>query len=361
MIRSLEMRAHRLVAPIAAFALQRAVLAAAAWHAGFDPLSPTSYVRWDSAYYLDIAANGYAPIAHCAPESRYPASDWCGNAGWFPGYSFLLHLLGSSPAAAVFLSGAAQLCALVLIWILLDDRRQWPALAIAAFFAGNVYMAAVFPISLFALAALACIAALWSSRGLIAAGAASLAAASYPTGVILAPVAGAWALWRKRPAAAGAVIGALVGYAAVLAILQAQAGTWTAYFKIQAKYGYHPGLVIDALLRHLKPLVNAHYRNDKGLTTGFQTLWCAILVIAAAVRARRDSERDSLLIAYSIAFWIVPLAIGGELSLYRSEALLLPAALLVPRLSMALQCALAGTAFALSIPMAILFFKGVLV
>jgi len=36
----------------------------------------------DSGLYLDIARHGYT-LFRCTPPNR---GDWCGNAGWFPGY-----------------------------------------------------------------------------------------------------------------------------------------------------------------------------------------------------------------------------------------------------------------------------------
>ena len=63
------LKARRAIVPLAAFVLQRLLVAAAAKASGYDPLAPSSYVRWDSVFYLDIAAHGYQPIHSCSPES----------------------------------------------------------------------------------------------------------------------------------------------------------------------------------------------------------------------------------------------------------------------------------------------------
>ena len=68
-----------------------------------------------------------------------------------------------------------------------------------------------------------------------------------------------------------------------------------------------------------------------------------------------------LLLAYTLLFWAAPLTLGGQLSLYRTELLLLPAALLVLSLPKPLQRAFLVAAVAVSVPMDILFFRGVLV
>ncbi len=315
-------RLRQLLVPLLAFLAQRLVLAAAALASGHDPLAPSSYVRWDSVFYLDIAEHGYAPLVSCPPESHYLPSAWCGNAGWFPGFAWLLKpaaLLGLSlPATAVAVCAAAQLGVLVLLWRCLDDERQWPAPGTAAFFPGNVYLAAAFPTPVFLLAA------------------------------------------RRAAWVAAAV---LVGFALVLAVMQLEAGSWTAYFKIQAKYGYGPGLGIDTLLAHLKPLVNPRYRSAKGIVTGVQTLLTLALLASICFRWRRllASPRDALLVIYTGAFWLAPLMLGGNLALHRSEALLLPATLLLPDFPRGAQRAALACAILLSFPMALLFFQGLLV
>jgi hypothetical protein len=358
---------YRLLPPVVVFLLQRAVLAAVAWLSGYDPVAASSWSRGDSAYYLSIAAVGYEPLYHCPPESHYPPSAWCGNAGWFPGYPWVIEVLGHLglplDSAAVIVSAVAQLSCLVLLWRFLDDNKQWPALVLAGFFLGNVYMAAVFPISLFLLAALVCLWACWSGRFGVASIAGAAAATCYPTGVLLAPVALVWAVRQRRWHAAAVVVGVASGYCLVLWLLHRQAGSWDAYFKVQARYDYHLQWGLDALFARLKPLVNARYRDAKGFVTALQTLLSLALMSAMASRARRflQDERHSLILIYATAFWLAPLTLGGRLSLYRSEAILLPAALLVPALPFRLQVALVAAAVLISVPMGVLFFGSVLV
>ena len=344
--------------PALAFLLQRSLLALVAIASGFNPWAASTWVRWDSAHYLEIAARGYTPLYHCPPGSGYPAVAWCGTAGWFPGYPLLVRLLGGSAGAAVLLSAACQLACLVVIWHLLE-RHQWPALLLAAFFPGNVYLAAVFPVALVSLAILACLALCLSGRFGGAALAAFVAAVCYPTGVLLLPVVLAWALLQRCSRALLVPLGSLLGYGAVLLLLQRQAGRTDAYFLVQAKYGYHLSLPFDALFARLKPIVNARYRTSLTLTTALQTLLSTAMVWIALVR--RTSGRETLVLLCVAAFWLAPLVLGGNLSLYRAEALLLPVVLLVPAFPRPLQLLLAGWAVALSAPMASFFLRGALV
>jgi MFS family permease len=353
--------------PAAAFVLQRALLAAVAWANHDDPFRATTWARWDSTFYLQIASSGYLPVESCRPETHYPATAWCGNAGWFPGYAWLAGAVaqpfGASPAtAAVWISALAQLACLVVLWILLNDARQWPALAVAAFFPGNVYMAAIFPVSVTVLGLLGCIGLCWSQKFKRAALAAAAASACYPTGVLLAPVAALWALLHRRWRAGWVVLGALGGVVAVLLVMRSQTGVWDAFARVQAKYSFS-GNPLDTLGARLKPLVNPRYRDEKGFVTGLQTLLCGVLVVWLAVRELRQrwTERSSLVVLCVGAFWIAPLALGGRLSLYRSEALLLPVVLLLPGLPRSAQIVFLAAAIGLSVPMASMFFRGVLV
>ncbi len=364
--------------PFFAFLLQRLLLSLVAVASGFPPLAPATWMRWDSDFYVDIANHGYSALTHCTPDTLYPPQAWCGSAGWFPGYPLLIRILGGSPGAAVLIAAACQLGCLVLIWHLLQ-RRHWPALLLAAFFPGNVYMAAVFPTPVVSLAVLGCIALCLPGRFNAAALAALVAAACYPTGVLLAPVVLVWALVHRRYTALAVVLGSLLGTAAVLAFLHQQTGRWDAYFLVQRKYGYHLGLPFDALFARLKPLVNQRYRNATSFTTALQTLLSTSLVVLAAVGSARSSfrrsvdassgtplprileEKTSIVLFSAAAFWLAPLLLGGNLSLYRAEALLLPVVLIVPSFPRPLQLTLLVTAMALSAPMAALFFRGLTV
>lgn len=350
--------------PLLAFLLQRLVLCAVALASGLNPFASPAWVRWDSGHYLTIAASGYSRLYPCPPESGYPAEALCGNAGWFPGYPLLIRMLGGSPGAGALLSALFQLLCLMVIWRLLDARGpRWPALLLAAFFPGNVYMAAVFPVSLVSLAVLACLGLCLAGRFGAAAVAAAVAAAAYPTGVLLAPVVAVWALLHRRHRALLVPLGALAGYAAVLALLQKEAGRWDAYYLLQRKYGYRIGLPFDALFARLKPLVNRRYRTGLAAATAAQALFSTLLMLGVAVAAARNprAERTTLPLLCAGAFWLAPLMLGGNLSLYRAEALLLPAVLLVPALPRAAQLLLAAAAAAISVPMAAQFFSGALV
>lgn len=398
---------RKLIPPLVVFFAQRAALFALAFAARVNPFAPHSWIHWDSHIYLFIAAHGYQPPVLCGPERGEPPGTWCGVTGWFPAYPWLVRLTSATglaqPFAALLVSAAAQLGCLVLLSRCLDhdhdrldndyrdhaadfdhapDRDRalgrarnpapphWPALLLAAFFFGSVYSAAPFPVSLCLFSILFCLHLLLSARYPAAALAAALAAMTYPPAIFLAPVVLLWgALQIGRQEGARTMRGAVLvaagvgaGLAAVFLTLQLQAGSWRSFFQIQAAYDYS-GNFLDTLGAQLKPLVNARYRNPRTLATAAQTLVVLAFAVTLATQwwRRRAQPRVSLLLLYLAVFWFAPLALGGRLSLYRSESLLLPVVLLVPGLTRRAQLLVLAAALALFVPMGVLFFRNMLV
>ena len=76
----------------------------------------------------------------------------------------------------------------------------------------------------------------------------------------------------------------------------------------------------------------------------------------------RASSNESTTWRLTLAtYWLFPLLVGGQLSLYRSEALLLPAVWLLRRAPAVVLGVILVAAVVLAIPMARGFFQGALV
>lgn len=331
---------RRLWPPLAALLAARALSAAAALWAGTNPLHAGAWARWDSNLYLSIAQRGYF-LEPCGPGSHYEAWQWCGNAGWFPLYAWLLRICSGALLSLVF-----EAALLWVVWRFLLRESSVAALFLAALFPGSIYQQAVFPVSLFLLCAAAFLALCERQRFAGAAGAGALAAMAYPTGFLLAPIG----LLRRNlwPA-----VGVALGFLAVLAVMRVQTGHWNAYFLTQQKYGFSFA-PLDALFSRLKPLVNARYRNAASLAAGAQTL----LVLAMMALSVLQWRARPIIAAYCLGYWAFPLCVGGHLSLYRAEALLVPVVVLLPeRARLPLLAAALPVAFAMSVA----FFRGALV
>lgn len=148
--------------------------------AGFDPLGVTGGVgyapaaRWDAVWYLDVARDGY----------HEPA-----QAAFFPLYPLLVRGLGGSVPAAIGLSTACMLVALVALHALtaleLDrEAARWTVIALAfspmSFFLSAVYAEALF-LALTVGAVLAARLDRWAWAGVLG----GLAACTRSTGVLV--------------------------------------------------------------------------------------------------------------------------------------------------------------------------------
>ena len=155
---------------IAAWLCSRIVVGAA-WGPARNPFSfdTSQWVHSDSINYLGIAAHGRV-FGRCGTPA-FPANalvhlwhlKWCGNAGWLPGYPWLMaatHWSGISlPDAGVIISWVATAVAIFLVWFEwgrdLPATRAFAVLLLFGIFPGSVYNFAVFPTS----SALACVVA----------------------------------------------------------------------------------------------------------------------------------------------------------------------------------------------------------
>jgi hypothetical protein len=328
---------------------------------GYAPLDPATFVRWDSRLYLSIAARGYELI-ECA-RIGYAPEGWCGNAGWMPIYPALIAIaarLGASPVpAAVTISAAFEIALLVLVWNGLFARKNPLALLACALAPGAVYFHAVFPISLCAFFVALCLWLLLRDRFALAGLAGAVAAASYASGFLVAPVAAAWALGREGSAGRrignAALAGGIAagGLLAVFAFQQATLGTWDAFLRVQAKYDHH-------LVFPLETLVEESRRRER--TIAVQSIAVAIGMIALVLwRLRRGfQKRDALLLGCGALFWLFPLSFAN-IRLTRSEALVFPALVLLAEAPVRVVAPICAALAAIAWGIAQLFFRGILV
>jgi hypothetical protein len=116
--------------PLAVWAVAAVTVALAAGAFGYSPSDSSTWARWDSGLYEDIARNG-CDLFRCEEEPE----KWCGDAGWFPAFSWIsgaLHLTdlplrGTAAAVAWLLAGGT----IVALWATFLERRA-DASAVAA-------------------------------------------------------------------------------------------------------------------------------------------------------------------------------------------------------------------------------------
>jgi hypothetical protein len=338
-----------------------------------SPFSAETWIRWDSGLYLGIAERGYELVT-CA-SIHYPTGTWCGNTGWFPAYPALIRAtswLGVSlPAAAAALPQLFFLLMLAagesLLPPELSRSERLFALLFLAFFPGCAYFHAAFPVSLALLGIFVYLGGLRARRPLLTVAGGALAGLAYHTAFLAAAgpllvegktlVLGREEASRKLGwlAAAGSPLLATAG---VFALQFAQTGSWTGFFLVREKYGFH-----ELPLATLYASIAALWRERPGETSwfcGLQTLVVAGLCAFFAARAMRGKLRapELTVVVSSLALWIFPHLLGGNASFYRGEALVCPLFLLAPQIPRWARAPLLGLFLALALQLGVFYFNG---
>lgn len=236
------------------------------WHSAalHTLLAPSA--RWDSVWYLQIAAHGYFKSA---------------SANFFPLYPMLIRLttraFGSAIVAGLAISAASLAVALTLLYRLalleLDEPAARMTVMLIAVFPTSLFFSAVYPTSLFLMLTIGAIYAARRDRWMVAATCGGLAAATRSNGILLViPLAlmylygprglaprqthpGTW--WRPRfPVERDAAWLALVpaGLAGYLGYLLVAHGAPLAPYRVAHLYWDHSfgpplGAIVNALAR----------------------------------------------------------------------------------------------------------------
>jgi hypothetical protein len=361
------------------------------WTSVFDP---ATFNHWDADKYLSIAEHGYRASAQCRSTPAFPN---CGNLTWFPGYPGVVRVLASThigyPAAGLVVAWTCWYLTLLTVWVLSagangTDRadmatrggtaRRVACLALAAVFPGQVYFAALFPISLLTFALLLCI---WlATRTSFATRATAVrtgvlglvAGLSYPLALAAAPalVIGAF-ITRSRHARITMLTGAaavVAGFGLVLAYAQVRVGLWNAYFITEKhEYGvkaHSPLTLLDTRYRQFMHPPSSWFRittQQGGVATLLVALALAVTV-PSLIRARRAADRTDLaLLGTGFIAWLIPYVGAGGLSVYRAEACLIVLVPLLRRLPTWMTVALVCGAAIVAYRMAPLFFSNALI
>ena len=357
--------------PLLVFCAVRWLMATAAATVGFDAWKAESWVRWDAGHYMAIATTGYEYFSCARIGGRW--SDACGNAAWFPLYPWVMRpfiALGMRPAlAGVWVAALGALGMLTALWNAFLRGlgvRGWVVLAMAAVFPGAVYQHAVFPTSLsllcLVLAAFFVVRRRWALAGVAGAG----VALSYVTGVLVSIPNGVAALLRTRalrPALLAAGI-ATCGFLSVLVLHQILLGHWDAFYWVHKKGFPAMARPLDAFLGVALPAFDPQ-SDPRARTAAAQALTvCGLVVlglVAAVVTRRRPNPIRAWAVLATLLFWLFPLLIGRGVSLYRSDALVLPVLFLLMDLPVWTLTPLLVWLAILAEAMGRLFFTGYLV
>lgn len=318
--------------------------------APIDVWDPVTWMKFDSGLYANLAVEGYQ-LYRCGRFDGGPEL-FCGNAGWFPGYSFLVggfEKLGLPLEwTGVIVSWLFTLA--TLVFLSLTFFRRSPAivaaaaLALAAFWPGGVYFFAFYPLSMMVFCTVLVLWFLTKERWLAAGVAGAIGATSYYAGVLVIPVAAVFVLavswrepWRERLRRLAIGPGVMsLGALFVVGIMRLQTNTWDAYFKVQDKYRSGTRTPGDAVTDAID-VVGGDKGNLLDRATFVQTILVAALMLAVVaivvVRWRRKTvtRLDWLVLGLTSVLWVFPLFMNN-VALHRSEATLLPMVLVLRHL-----------------------------
>jgi hypothetical protein len=359
------------IAPLVAWAAAAGSLAAAANAFSYAPLASTTWARWDSGLYEQIARSGY---------TLFPCGDgtWCGDTAWFPAYPWVvrgLHLVGFPLlGTAVVVSWSFAAATLVLLWSTFLERSfraaAVGALLYAAFAPGQIYDYTVFPQAMLAFWTLAHLWLLHRGRWLAAGACGAVAVLTYPAGALLIPVSALWMLTESEVPLADRLwriartAGVMVAALGVFVLDQyLETGRWDAFWLKQNSYHHRLQDPFAATAHALHPVFHASpfaLTTAPALQTAIVTAVLLVVFVHAFLRLPSLDRLGLLLLLWALATWALPLA-QTNVSLARSQATLLPLAVLVARLPRSLTLVFAAAAVAVAIPMEKLFLQGLLV
>jgi len=349
----------------------------------------TTWGRWDSGNYADIAQHGYY-ISSCASQNRAPHGDLCSPAAWYPGYPYLARWVSnitglSLDHAFVLIAHTAFVALLYVIWAgFFRGRittRSSMLIVFAAFFPGSIYFLASFPMSLLALCLSLQVVCFLRSRWILGALFGALASLTYPIAVVVPITSAIWVLiatWRTsasdvdtdtdtdtdtesdtdvdsdrsldagptpartspgRALGMAGVIAGIVsaGTVAVMAMHQVMIGDWAASIHEQQKFGgtlYNPVLNWGHTVVKQNSWIQKTYPETARVIAG-QTLLVTVLIatcvaVVVFVRKRR-TVHDVGLLVMMLGLWLLPLSSNIETGLYRRVAPLVPTVFLLRR------------------------------
>jgi hypothetical protein len=343
--------------PLAVWAAAAITVALTAALLGYTPWDSSTWARWDSGLYEDIARNGY-DLFRCREEPE----KWCGDAGWFPAFPWIvgaLHVVGIPlRGTAVVVGWLFAAGTIVVLWATFLRRRTdaaaVAALVYAAFAPGQVYHYAIFPLSLYAISAVTCLWLVYRERYVLGGIAGAIAALAYPAGLLLAPVVALWlVLQRTLPLGERlrriAIASGLIVVAPWVLVLDQwlETGHWNAYLLVQEKYEHRWQNPVEATWDMISGVSHNAIAAAVALQTALVTLVLVIVLVRTVLARVTLASADVLVIIWALATWALPLTQTG-VSAQRGQATLLPIGILVARLParIAWPLALAATVLA---------------
>lgn len=330
--------------------------------------------RWDSALYIDVAQHGHNLI-HC---SDYP-SDWCGNAGWAPAYPLLIRILHFiSPTVpmiiiGLYLSHFFVLCSLIFIAITFRTTtwyRHFMICLVFIFAPGNIYLHAIFPLSMLVFLLQLCFYQLQKSQFFIAGIFAFFAVLTYSIGFVLILALAIWYLYdlwkiqKFKPHFAKTSLVVLPIFALFTWFLYDQivTGHWNALFLIQAKYGHSINTPWKYMGIRFHEMISNYGKREMWMEIQNFVLWFFVLFACFEFyKLRGNNTLWVFYICFTFLFLAVPYSTSAITAIYRNAVVLIPAWLILANHISLRRVGISICVFAImAYPLGILFIQSIL-
>ena len=243
-------------------------------------------------------------------------------------------------------------------------------MGVAAFTFGSIYYQAIFPISMFLTLALLALYGYKTNRLWLMIVGSMAASFTYSTGFLLPVALGIGILLTKdRPVRARVKRAALInglGALTVLfyfAILQIEVGDWQAFIKVQSVYGHGIESPIKRIGHRIEEMPRPVFQlaNVPHLQSGLVLAGYLLLSFFFWTKKVLRTPFLIMLYAYVSLYILFPWTVGGNLSMYRAESLLLPSVFFLAKVKTRYTIAYLLILMAVWLPMSYLFFTNVLV
>jgi hypothetical protein len=375
----MQLNFERLKLVLIPFVLSQIILDFVLSYSNVNYFLVDNWIRFDSGHYIQIAKAGYEYFP-CAGKFGYPvdSTEWCGNTGWFPGYPLFIKIFAllfrDYALAAVIVSKIFSISTIWIITLQLGlekiNLRSFLLTSIAYVSFGFIYFSAAFPISGTIFWIILAQYSFFQKRYLLSFVGCLLAAYFYPTGLMISVVlAMTHLLFSKDPIKnkikiiSGMLLSGAIGLGLVFATMYYYVSDWWSYFKVSAKYGNHLHNPINSIIAHVSKAFSEPYNivNFKYYQTGAVIVAYLILTTFFWVKQQyRDKLQFSIYLTLTI-YLFFPWSVAGDLSSYRSEALLLPFIFTLTKVSNKWLIAIVVLLLVIGMPISHLFFKGLII
>ena len=303
----------------------------------------------------------------------------CGNTGWFPGYPLFIKIISyvitDITVAGVVLSKTFYFLSLLIIMLIVKIKdistQNVIYLLLPAFSFGFIYYNAIFPISTVLFFSLLAICLFLKKRLLLTGLCCFIVSFLYPTGFLLS-FAFALTIFIKeiksgqirklRKCLIPLFFGG-IGVIATFLVYYFQVDDWTAFIQVQSKYGHglhSPIKSVGIMLKNIS-FNSLSLKDMTTLQSVLVIIGYLLLSFFFFIKKLYRTELFLLSYLYTSLFLIFPWVVGGNLSMYRAESLLLPFVFLLKDIKIQWTILILAILVGIGGVMSYLFFTSVLV